>query len=91
MSDYQFPPTTSVSNSVEREWWHLLLAVLRVGVAILRRNAQDATVATWYVRQEGETLHRILSGRGADVGMAREEVMSECLEHGRFNVGKRSG
>lgn len=77
---YQFPATRFVSNSPWRQWWNLLSEVLEVGRALLTGNIQHAATKTWDVKQSSETLHRILAGRGADVGLAREEMVSNNLE-----------
>ena len=81
---YQFPPTRFVGNSLLRQWLHLLSEVIEVGVALLRGDLQHAASEAWDVKQSTETLHRILSGRGADIEMAREEVEAGCLERGYY-------
>ena len=88
MSDlniFQFPPTRFTSNSPWRQWWHLFSEVLELGFALLLRNFQHASRETWDVGQSSETMNRILSGLGADVGMAREHVISGCRERGYYD------
>ena len=75
---YQFPATRFVSNSPWRQWWHLLSEVIEIGLALLIGNLQHATAETWDTKQSAETMHRILSGLGADVAMARETVLNNC-------------
>lgn len=87
---YQFPPTRFVSNSPWRQWWHLLSEVLEIGKALLVGNLQHAARETWDVKQSSETMHRILSGQGADIELAREEVVSGCLDRGYYNLAPRS-
>lgn len=82
---YQFRATRFVSNSLWRQWWHLLSEVLEIGRALLFGDLQHAARETWDVKQSGETMHRILSGRGADVAMARESVVGGCQERGYYN------
>jgi len=81
---YSFPATKFVSNSLARQWWHLLTEVFEIGVALLRGELQHAATETWDVRHSAETLHRILSGKGADVVMAREEVISNNMDRGYY-------
>ncbi len=81
---YQFPATRFVSNSLWRQWWHLLSEVLEIGRALLAGNLQHAAAETWDVKQSSETMHRILAGRGVDVAMAQETVFSGCLERGYY-------
>lgn len=81
---YQFSPTRFVSNSLFRQWWHLLSEVMEVGRALLVGDLQHAARETWDVRQSSETMHRILSGRGADVDMARESVVNGCRDRGYY-------
>lgn len=71
---YQFKATRFVANSLWRQWWHLLSEVIEVGLALLQGNLQHAAAETFDVKQSSETMHRILSGRGADVQLARETV-----------------
>jgi len=85
---YQFPATRFVSNSPWRQWWHLLSEVLEIGLALLTGNIQHAAAETWDVKQSSETLHRILSGTGADIEMAQDTVMENCLTRGYYNTGK---
>lgn len=81
---YQFPATKFVTNSPWRQWWHLLSEVIEIGKALLSRNIQHSATETWDVKQSAETLHRILAGKGADVEMAREEVVSNNQERGYY-------
>jgi hypothetical protein len=85
---YQFPATRFVSNSLWRQWWHLLSEVLELGRALfmarftgdlqhVAREAED-------VSQSDETFKRILSGEGVDIAMARAEVIAGCLERGYY-------
>lgn len=83
---YQFPATRFVSNSPWRQWRHLLSEVIEVGLALLRGDIQHAATEAWDVKQSTETLHRILSGQGADIGLARVEVMGNNLERGYYNA-----
>ena len=85
MSFYQFPPTRFVSNSLWRQWWHLFSEVIEVGRALLVGNIQHAAQEAWDVKQSSETLHRILSGLGADVELARERVEDGCRERGYYD------
>lgn len=81
---YQFPATRFVSNTIWRQWWHLLSEVIEIGRALLVGDLQHAATEAWDVKQSTETLHRILSGQGADVEMAREEVIGNNLERGYY-------
>jgi len=81
---YQFPATRFVSNSIWRQWWHMLSEVIEIGGALLTGNIQHAAAETWDVKQSSETLHRILSGKGADVDLARDTVISNNLERGYY-------
>lgn len=85
MSLYQFPPTRFVSNSLWRQWWHLLSEVLEIGKALLVGNLQHAAAETWDVKQSSETMHRILAGKGADVEMARNTVEGNNSERGYYS------
>lgn len=89
---YQFPPTRFVSNSLWSQWWHLFSEVLELGVALLFRNWQHAMREAEDVSQSDETLKRILSGKGADLALAREQVITGCLERGYYEplVGRSS-
>lgn len=85
MSDlYQFPATRFVSNSLWRQWWHLLSEVLEIGRALVTGNLQHAAAETWDVKQSSETLHRILSGQGADVALAKEEIIDNNTGRGYY-------
>jgi len=75
---YQFPATRFTTNTPWRQWWHLLSEVIEIGLALLMGNLQHAAAETWDAKQSSETMHRILSGRGADVAMARETVQANC-------------
>ena len=81
---YQFPATRFVSNSIWRQWWHMLSEVIEIGGALLTGNIQHAAAETWDVKQSSETLHRILSGKGADVDLARDTVISNNQERGYY-------
>lgn len=81
---YQFPPTRFIRNSLWRQWWHLLSEVLEIGIALLRGNLQHAARETWDVKHSAETMHRILSGRGADVDLARAGVVSGNRRRGYY-------
>ena len=82
---YHLPVTCFVASTPGRQWWRLVVDVFNIGLAIWDGNLQQAATATWAARQNGETLHRILSGRGADVEMARETMISECLEREEYD------
>ena len=82
---YQFPATKFVSNTHWRQWRHLLSEVIEIGWALLRGDFQHAATETWDARHSAETLHRILEGKGVDVTMAREEVLSNNLERGYYS------
>lgn len=84
MNLYQFPATRFVSNTPWRQWWHLLSEVLEIGKALLIGNLQHAAAEAWDVKQSSETMHRILSGRGVDVAMAREVVINNNLARGYY-------
>lgn len=77
---YQFPAARFVSNTLWRQWWHLLSEVIEIGRALLTGDLQHAAAEVWDVKQSSETLHRILSGRGADVEMARETIVTNNLD-----------
>lgn len=81
---YQFPATRFISNSLWRQWWHLLSEVLEIGRALLCGNIQHAARETWDAKHSAETMHRILSGRGADIALARQEVIGGNLERGYY-------
>ena len=81
---YQFPATRFVSNSPWRQWWHLLSEVLEIGRALLSDDLQHAAAETWDVKQSSETLHRILSGRGVDVEMARQTIVINNLDRSYY-------
>lgn len=81
---YQFPPTRFVSHSPWWQWWHLLSEVIEIGRALLRSDLQHAAAEAWDVKHSAETLHRILAGKGADVEMARERVLSGCQDRGYY-------
>ena len=81
---YQFPATKFINNSLARQWWHLLTEVVEIGLALLRGDLQHAATEAWDAKHSAETLHRILEGRGVDVKMAQEEVISNNLERGYY-------
>jgi hypothetical protein len=81
---YQFPATRFTSNSLWRQWWHLLSEVLEIGRALLVGDLQHAAAETWDVKQSSETMHRILSGQGADIEMAQQEIISNNQERGYY-------
>lgn len=85
MSLYHFPATRFAVNSPWRQWRHLVSEVYEIGLALLRGDLQHAATETWDARHSAETLHRILAGKGADVEMAREEVLSNNLERGYYD------
>jgi hypothetical protein len=81
---YQFPATRFISNTLWQQWWHLLSEVIEIGTALLFGDLQHAAAETWDAKQSSETLHRILSGRGADIAMAKEEIISNNEERGYY-------
>ena len=81
---YQFEPTRFTQNTLWRQWWHLLTEVIEIGRALLKGNLQHAAAETWDAKHSSETLHRILSGRGADVDLAREKVVGNNKERGYY-------
>jgi hypothetical protein len=83
---YQFPATRFVSNSLWCQWWHLLSEVLEIGWELLVGNLQRAANESWDASQSNETLRRILSGQGADIEMAREQVVKGCQERGYYQA-----
>ena len=83
---YQFPETRFTTNTLWRQWFHLLSEVIEIGVALWRGNLQHAAAEAWDVKQSTETLHRILSGQGVDIEMAKEVVVSNNMERGYYNV-----
>jgi hypothetical protein len=62
----------------------MLSEVLEVGFALLRGDLQHAAHETIDVQVSGETMTRILSGQGADIQMAREEVIAGHIERGYY-------
>ena len=85
MSDmYQFPATRFVSNSLWRQWWHLLSEVIEIGKALITGNLQHAAAEVWDVKHSSETLHRILAGRGVDVDMAQQAIINNNRERGYY-------
>ena len=62
----------------------MLSEVIEIGGALLTGNIQHAAAETWDVKQSSETLHRILSGKGADVDLARDTVISNNQERGYY-------
>jgi len=85
---YQYPPTRFVSNSLWRQWWHLLSEVVELGRALLcarfTDNYQHVAREAEDVTQSDETFKRILAGKGVDIALAREQVISGCLERGYY-------
>jgi len=81
---YQFPPTNFVSNPLWRQWWHMLSKVLGLGLALLSGNLQRAARESEEVSQVTETLKRTLSGLGADIALARKQVIDGCHERGYY-------
>lgn len=81
---YQFPATRFTCNRPWKQWWHLLSEVIEIGLALLAGNLQHAAAETWDAKQSSETMHRILSGRGADVSMAREQIVGNNQERGYY-------
>jgi len=81
---YQFPATKFVTNSPWRQWWHLLSEVVEIGFALLRGDLQHAATEAEDVGCSKETFQRILSGLGADIEMAREEVIAGHIERGYY-------
>jgi len=77
---YQFKATRFVSNTLWRQWWHMLSEVLEVGWALLLGDLQWAARETIDVRQSSETMNRIQAGKGADIKMAMESVVKGCEE-----------
>ena len=73
--DYQFPASVEVGHAPRWQWWRLVVALLRLGWQLLVGNPQRAAAAVWALKWESETLHRILAGQGADVALARPEVV----------------
>lgn len=82
---YQFPATKFVKNTLARQWWHLLTEVLELGLDLWKGRLQHAAAEAWDVKHSTETLQRILQGKGADVRMAQEHVISNNLERGYYN------
>lgn len=85
---YQFPPTRFVSNSLWRQWWHLFSEVIELGRALISArftgNYQHVAREAEDVSQSDETFKRILSGMGVDIALARQQVVSGCLERGYY-------
>lgn len=86
MNLYQFPQTRFVSNSPWRQWWHLVSEVLELGWEIFCKNWQKAANESWDISQDQETMRRILSGLGADVELARENVVCGNIERGYYDA-----
>jgi len=84
VNNYQFSPTRFVCNPLWRQWFHLLSEVLEVGKALLSGNLQHAATEAWDVKQSTETMHRILAGKGADIDLAREQIISNNIERGYY-------
>jgi hypothetical protein len=81
---YQFPTTRFVSNSLCRQWWHLLPEVFEIGWELLWCNLQRAATETWNAKHSAETLHHILEGRGADIAMGYEQTLYDNVERGYY-------
>jgi hypothetical protein len=81
---YQFPATRFVSNTLWRQWWHMLSEVVEVGKALLCGDLQHAATETWDVKQSSETMHRILAGKGADIELAQDEIINNNWERGYY-------
>lgn len=83
---YQFPPTRFVSNTLWRQWWHLVSEVLELGWELLTGNWQRAANESWDISQNQETLRRILAGKGADIELARNTVINNNRERGYYDA-----
>lgn len=83
---YQFKATRFVSNTLWQQWRHMLSEVLEVGWALLLGDLQWAARETIDVRQSSETMNRIQSGLGADIEMARDDVVQGCKDRGYYAV-----
>lgn len=83
---YQFPATRFVCNTLWRQWWHLLFEVWEIAKALLVGDIQHAMTESWGASQSLETLRRIGAGLGADVAMARDEVVSNNEERGYYEI-----
>lgn len=83
---YQFPATKFVSNSLWRQWWHLLSEVIEIARALIKRDLQHAMTESWDASHSLETMRHIGAGRGADIAMARDEVVSNNLERGYYDI-----
>lgn len=87
---YQYPPTRFIQNTLWRQWWHLFSEVIELGRAIIAAhfagNWQHAARESEDVGQSNETMKRILAERGADIALARVEVISGCLERGYYDA-----
>jgi hypothetical protein len=86
---YQFPATRFTGNTLWRQWWHLLSEVLEVGRALLAGNLQHAASEVYDVKHAGETMHRILAGRGVDIDMAKETVIGNNESRGYYPATTR--
>lgn len=73
-SHYQFQAAAGVSNAPWVQWLRMVIAVFRIGWPLLIGNLQQAAVDTWAAKREHETMHRILAGKGVDLGMALDDV-----------------
>ena len=82
---YQFPATRFISNTPWQQWRHLFSEVMEIAWALICNNYQHAAAESWDVKHSAETLQRILSGHGADIEMARENVISNNMERGYYN------
>lgn len=88
---YQFWATRFVSNSLWRQWWHLLSEVVEIAKALLAGDIQHAMTESWDASHSLETMRRIGAGQGADIAMARDEVVSNNLERGYYISSKTEG
>ena len=85
---FLYPATRFVSNSLWRQWWHLLSEVIELGRALawcrVTGNMQHVARESEDVTQSNETFKRILAGNGVDIELARHEVIVGCLERGYY-------
>lgn len=87
---YQFPPTRfSQTNSLFRQWLHLLSEVVEIGKALLVARVtgdyQHVARESEDVTQSNETFKRILVKQtGVDILLARKEVMDGCRVRGYY-------
>jgi len=81
---YQFQTTRFVCNTPWRQWWHLLTEVYEIAKALLRGDLQHAMTESWDASQRLETLRHIGEGLGADISMARDEVVRNNTDRGYY-------